>query len=99
MCTYTIKSCIAMATCITPYELSGVTDNVAVYLEFSGSYVSQKKTKLHNFRSNKLSNLNVSCVLDTLCNVSYVSDTLWAVQEYNCIYVMEGSYKIYVHNS
>jgi len=30
MYTYTITSYIAMATCITPYELSGVTNNVAV---------------------------------------------------------------------
>jgi len=45
-----------MATCTTPYELSGVTNNVAVkpviciylvqwcvYLQFSGSYVLLKK--------------------------------------------------------
>jgi len=30
MCAYTITPCIAMATCITPYDLSGVTNNVAV---------------------------------------------------------------------
>jgi len=39
------------------------------------------RSKWHNSRSTKLSNLNVSCVVDTLCNVSFVSDTLWAVQE------------------
>jgi len=42
VCTYTITSCIAMAACITPYELSGVTNNVAVicvYLQFASSYI------------------------------------------------------------
>jgi len=65
MCIYTITSCIAMATCITPYKLSGVTNNVAiicVYLQFAGSYVSQKKT----LEASKLSDLNVSCISDTL---------------------------------
>jgi len=29
-CDHTITSCIAMATCIAPYELFGVTNNVGV---------------------------------------------------------------------
>jgi len=94
MYTYTITSCIAMATCITLHELSGVANNVAVicvYLQFASSCVcvTEKtiRSKWHNSRSTKLSNLNVSCVVDTLCNVSCVSDTLWAVQEY---YIMKG---------
>jgi len=52
MCTYIIISCIVwLHVLLRPYELSGVTNNVAVfnvamicvYLQFAGSYVSQKK--------------------------------------------------------
>jgi len=52
MCAYTITSCIAMATCITPYELSGVTNNMAMicikfYLQFSCVKENTIRSKWH----------------------------------------------------
>jgi len=48
-----------------------------------------------NSRSTYLSNLNESCVVETWCNVLYFSDNLSTVEE--CC-IIEGMYKIHVHN-
>jgi len=56
--------------------------SVFTYNQVAMHHRKDIRSKWHNSRSTKLSNLNVSWVVDTLCYVSCATDTLWAVQEY-----------------